>query len=363
MTQKHLVWIIGLFSVLYIITLIYFSLQVNSLRQQIIVTPTPAVATPSPTIIPSLTPTIPVPPTSSPRPSSIITLKYFLPSGWSEVKLDNSLVSIGYDPAIYLISQNDSNGLIIQDNSKKYYADIIVTEKKYDGGSRHVLLSKIIGGDLVSDRLSNYHEKEFKIGNSTCLFLIGFQPSQSLPTWGVCPISNTKAILINIHSTDDAVIEKILKTVKFTGDVSSTLTYQNNAYKFSFQHSNLFSIQESLSGTKSPDGNTVLASFSNNNGKTIEIVVDHSPITLDSLKKYAPTGQEGFPPNQSIEFTSPQFYYYGPGGGGVCYPDIYFTGNSSYTLIFRFIGCDNDKTPPQYIKDIEHQILKSFRFN
>ena len=221
MNSKYYPWVFISFSLLYVSTLVYFYGQISFLRQQ--VKSSNVAPTPTPFIVSTITPTIIVDPTvtiskpsPTPKPSSIIPLSYYLPSGWLEVKSAVSSYSVGYDPSTMDITQNTDNGLYIRYKTTKYsFADFSFIEKPYNGGSRHSFIYNIMGGNAIQDRLPGYREKEYKINGTNCLMLIGIQPSQSLPTWGMYAISSTKAILINMFVLDDGSIEKILKTIKF----------------------------------------------------------------------------------------------------------------------------------------------------
>lgn len=81
---------------------------------------------------------------------------------------------------------------------------------------------------------------------------------------------------------------------------------------------------------------------------------------LQSLARYAPTGEEGPPKPKLIE--DQVFYYYGPGGGGVSYRDQFFYDLRGKTLYIMFNGpYSDDKTPPPETKKIEAQVLATFR--
>ncbi len=81
---------------------------------------------------------------------------------------------------------------------------------------------------------------------------------------------------------------------------------------------------------------------------------------LESFVKGAPMGSES--PPEPIKIGRYTFYYYGPGGGGVCYPDEYFFNLRGKTLNIDFDGpCRNDKTPTPEIKEIERRLLPTFR--
>ena len=67
-------------------------------------------------------------------------------------------------------------------------------------------------------------------------------------------------------------------------------------------------------------------------------------------------------PPEPIKIGRYTFYYYGPGGGGVCYPDEYFFNLRGKTLNIDFDGpCRNDKTPTPEIKEIERRLLSCSR--
>ena len=56
------------------------------------------------------------------------------------------------------------------------------------------------------------------------------------------------------------------------------------------------------------------------------------------------------------------FYYWGPGGGGVSYPDQYFFNLRGTELSFAFDGpYENDKTPTERAKKMERMLLASLR--
>ena len=75
----------------------------------------------------------------------------------------------------------------------------------------------------------------------------------------------------------------------------------------------------------------------------------------------APTGIES--PPEPVHAGKNTFYYYGPGGGGVQYPDGYYFNLRGKILVVDFDGpYDNaDKTPTATTKKMEQKILASFR--
>lgn len=98
-------------------------------------------------------------------------------------------------------------------------------------------------------------------------------------------------------------------------------------------------------------------------GKTsadIYICASNDPFRLSEFVKNAPTGIDS--PPEPVPIGRNTFYYYGPGGGGVSYPDGYFFNLNGKTLYISFDGpYDNDKTPSEEAKTMEKTVLESFR--
>ena len=81
---------------------------------------------------------------------------------------------------------------------------------------------------------------------------------------------------------------------------------------------------------------------------------------MPRLVEMTPTGIES--PPEPVHFGKNTFYYYGPGGGGVAYPDGYYYNLRGKILIINFDGpYENDKTPALATKKMEQKILASFR--
>ncbi len=92
---------------------------------------------------------------------------------------------------------------------------------------------------------------------------------------------------------------------------------------------------------------------------SIGLLIGTEPFDLQSFVQQAPTGQEGPPVPRDI--MGRRFYYYGPGGGGVCYGDQFFYNLRGKPLYIGFAGCVDDKTPPPETKKIEEQMLATFQ--
>ena len=75
--------------------------------------------------------------------------------------------------------------------------------------------------------------------------------------------------------------------------------------------------------------------------------------------EHAPTGVIN--PPEPVDINGKTFYMYGPGGGGITYPDQYFYNLNGKLLIFRFIDLNiEDKTPTVRTKELAREILSSF---
>ena len=67
-------------------------------------------------------------------------------------------------------------------------------------------------------------------------------------------------------------------------------------------------------------------------------------------------------PSGEIKAGENTLYFYGPGGGGVCYPDMYYFDLKGKTLRIIFDGpCINDTTPSPESKKIQAQILATLQ--
>ncbi len=81
----------------------------------------------------------------------------------------------------------------------------------------------------------------------------------------------------------------------------------------------------------------------------------------DIERRFSPTGDENLPSQLTVGQNT--FYFYGPGGGGVSYPDNYFYNINDKILVIGFNGpYINDKTPSDETKQLEPQILSTFKF-
>jgi len=95
-------------------------------------------------------------------------------------------------------------------------------------------------------------------------------------------------------------------------------------------------------------------------GAKIGICVVDEDFRSSNLMKMGPTGYDS--PPEPVRVGTHIFYCYGPGGGGVSYPDGYFYNLRGKILVIYFDGpYENDKTPTAAAKTMEKKVLGTFR--
>jgi len=139
-------------------------------------------------------------------------------------------------------------------------------------------------------------------------------------------------------------------------------TYISPDYGLSFKYPDFYQTDKISQSPKNPGIDMV--GFKNAGGDaSFHIYRSQTKFTVDSLKKYAPTGSEDLPPIKRM-FGQNTFYYYGAGGGGVNYSDQFFYDIDGNILIFVFNGPygDNEKSPSKEVQTFESQILTTFDY-
>ncbi|HTX42332.1 MAG TPA: hypothetical protein VMD25_10925 [Acidobacteriaceae bacterium] len=92
----------------------------------------------------------------------------------------------------------------------------------------------------------------------------------------------------------------------------------------------------------------------------IDVYDEGYPFRLKDLIQFWPIDEDNAPP--LVHAAHADFYYCGPGGGGVSYPDDYFFGARGRTFSISFDGpYKGDRTPDAETKRIEPEVLASFR--
>ncbi len=95
-------------------------------------------------------------------------------------------------------------------------------------------------------------------------------------------------------------------------------------------------------------------------GSDISIFFENKAFDLERLVDHAPTGID-FPP-EPVSAGPNTLYRYGPGGGGVLYPDQFFFDLKGKTLYITFDGpYEGDKTPIPETKALEPKLLSTLR--
>jgi hypothetical protein len=112
--------------------------------------------------------------------------------------------------------------------------------------------------------------------------------------------------------------------------------------------------------TTRPSPNEIASAQQDPKTATIEVFAYGIPFRPKGLTRFAPMGGEDAEP-QYIHAAHGEFYYYGPGGGGVDYPDAFYFGIEGRTFSIEFVGpYSRDKTPDPETKRIEPEILATF---
>ncbi len=146
--------------------------------------------------------------------------------------------------------------------------------------------------------------------------------------------------------------------------------YINHKYRFCFEYPpNYKPVRAMIEGWTYPaqclgrlqDTSPDAKSDSYDEDTTIDVIHYDWLFRRDGLTRFAPTGMEDWPPDP-IPTKFQTFYYYGPGGGGVAYPDVFYFGLRGQTFSIEFSGPYlDDKSPAQVTKEIEPKVLASFR--
>lgn len=145
--------------------------------------------------------------------------------------------------------------------------------------------------------------------------------------------------------------------------------YTNPGYRFSFWYPETYQKvplpppSPSEKSIFSYDKRLILLQRRDNEDAKIDIRIDTRPFNSKHLSEgHAPTGydSEGMPDSRRVG--NHIFYLYGPGGGGVAYPDQWLVKVNGKILEIYFDGpYENDKTPSQETKEIELKLAETVR--
>ena len=103
------------------------------------------------------------------------------------------------------------------------------------------------------------------------------------------------------------------------------------------------------------------AFFDDKEPAAVQICLLPGAFDLKKLIREAPTGYDT--PPAPKRYGAHVFYYYGPGGGGVAYPDMYYFNLDGRALRIVFDGPypGDSKSPTRETHMVEQLILSSFR--
>ena len=93
----------------------------------------------------------------------------------------------------------------------------------------------------------------------------------------------------------------------------------------------------------------------------ITIALDQRSFDLQTIERYY--AHTGWDQPVSFRVKGKTFYWYGPGGGGVVYPDTFLYDLNGRILVIEFDGPYplDGKSPTEETKGIEKIVLQSFR--
>jgi len=165
--------------------------------------------------------------TSQPTPNIGQKISYQLPSGWQKVTDKTNTFEAGFNPET---QTGDSNTTLAYENAvaltyknadnNPYYSpfasSIFLWLLPYDNGSRHTFIETQVLKEKLSlhFKVGKSIEKEYVVQGKNCLVLYKLEDlSQGHTTIGVCPISNSIALVFSSFF-DESRVKPMLQTLK-----------------------------------------------------------------------------------------------------------------------------------------------------
>jgi len=149
-----------------------------------------------------------------------------------------------------------------------------------------------------------------------------------------------------------------------SNNTSAGQTYQNSQYGFEIKYPSDYQVAAlpALTDSWKNRGLEYLANLKHTQvDASIQIFIQGQFDLNRIMQEYAPTGLQDILPTSKI-IGQNTFYYYGPGGGGVAYPDQYFYNLNGKLLVISFDGpYENEKTPSAAAKQVEKELLETFK--
>lgn len=163
-----------------------------------------------------------------------------------------------------------------------------------------------------------------------------------------------------VHTSDLAKKENLRQWHKYT----------NNKYGFSFWYPDPYrpvplpppNTGDEFRHSANKERRLLLLERRDDPEAKIWISIELRQFNLHSLwQSHAPTGYDEDKTPAPLQIGMHTFYLYGPGGGGVDYPDQYFVNLRGKILEFDFDGPYEGKSPSGETPELEPKILKTFR--
>lgn len=155
-----------------------------------------------------------------------------------------------------------------------------------------------------------------------------------------------------------------------TAPQTGWLEYFDKTHGFCFYYPPAYRIEPSAAAESQGEGKTLVrfvsgtprrADAGDKGGASIVVSLLPGRFQHRALTRYAPTGETR--PPAATQLGTGTFYYYGPGGGGIAYPDTYYFNLRGLILRLVFDGPYNreGKSPTAATQALEHAVLSSFR--